>query len=110
MKNLKTLTVIVVLAFLSLSFTNRSETKTVLHQQIVKLIGETINNKISGNDLKAEIVVTLNDKSELVVISVKSENSYVDSFVKSKLNYKKVTVKDLNPGELYRVPLTIVNE
>jgi len=110
MKNLKILTAVIAIAFLSLSFTNRTETKAALHQQIVKLIGDTMSEKIGNDNVKAEIVVTLNDKSELVVISVKSDNSYIDRFVKSKLNYKKITVKDLNPGEIYRVPLTIVNE
>jgi len=51
---------------------------------------------------------TLNDKSEIVVVSVNSDNDIGDSFVKSKLNYKKVKVKTLTPGKMYRLPLKIV--
>ena len=109
MKNLKILTAVVALAFLSLSFTNRAETKEELHQQIVELIGDS-NDALALVNSKAEITITLNEKSEIVVISVKSDNLLLDSFVKSKLNYKKVRVKDLNPGELYKVPLVVQSE
>jgi len=107
MKNLKLLTAVVALAFLTLSFTNTTDTKTQLHQQIVELIGDSTD--IFGDiNVETEITLTLNEKSEIVVISVKSDNnSLVDNFVKSKLNYKKVNVKVLNPGELFRVPLKI---
>jgi len=108
MKNLKLMTAVVALAFLSLSFTNTTDTKKQLHEQIVKLIGNSTD--IFGQDINVvtEITLTVNEKSEIVVVSVKSDNnSLVDNFVKSKLNYKKVNVKVLNPGELYRVPLVI---
>ena len=109
MKNLKILTAVVVLAFLSLSFTNTTETKDELHQQIVELIGDS-SKSLANMNLKAEITITLNENSEIVVMSVKSDNSILEGFIKSKLNYKKVKVKVLNPGKLYRVPLTIKSE
>ena len=109
MKNLKILTAVVALAFLSLSFSNTAETKDELHQQIVELIGDS-SKSLANMNLKAEITITINEKSEIVVISVNSDNNILDGFIKSKLNYKKVKVKVLKPGELYRVPLTIKSE
>ena len=109
MKNLKIITAVVALAFLSLSFTNTTETKDELHQQIVELIGDS-SKSLANMNLKAEITITLNEKSEIVVMSIKSDSGLLDGFIKSKLNYKKVKVKVLNPGELYRVPLTIKSE
>lgn len=109
MKNLKIITAVVALAFLSLSFTNTTETKNELHQQIVELIGDS-SRSLENMNLKAEIIITLNEKSEIVVMSVKSDSGLLDGFVKSKLNYKKVKVKVLNPGELYSFPLTIQSE
>ena len=106
MKNLKLMVAVVTLAFLSLSFTNTKETHEQLHKQIVELIGDSSETLAKVNS-KAEITFTLNEKSELVVLSVKSDNDLVDSFVKTKLNYKKVTVKVLNPGEIYRVPFIV---
>jgi len=109
MKNLKIFTAIVTLAFLSLSFTTTTpkETKKQLHDQIVELIGDS-SQTLANINLDAEITFTLNDKSEIVVVSVKSDNTIVDDFIKAKLNYKKVTVKTLNPGKMYRLPLKVV--
>ncbi len=109
MKNLKIISAIVALAFLSLSFTSTTETKEELHQQIVKLIGDS-SESLSKVNLEVNVTFTLNNKSEIVVISINSDNDVVDQFVKSKLNYKKVSVKDLNPGELYHIPLVIKSE
>jgi len=110
MKNLKIFTAVVALAFLSLSFTTTTtkETKKQLHDQIVELIGDS-NQILADINLNAEITFTLNDKSEIVVVSVQSDNIVVDNFIKSKLNYKKVNVKAINPGKMYRLPLKIVS-
>ncbi len=109
MKNLKIFTAVVALAFLSLSFTTTTtETKRELHDQIVELIGDS-NQILADINVNAEITFTLNDKSEIVVVSVKSDNTIVDNFIKSKLNYKKVNVKSLNPGKMYRLPLKVVS-
>ncbi len=109
MKKLKIFTAVVALAFLSLSFTSTTaETKKELHDQIVELIGDS-SQTLADINLDAEITFTLNDKSEIVVVSVKSDNTIVDNFIKSKLNYKKVNVKALNPGKMYRLPLKVVS-
>lgn len=72
------------------------------------MLGETIE-KLADNKIVAEIVFTLNEKSEIVIVSVKSQNQRIDSFVKSKLNYKKVHLKTINEDKIYHMPLTIVN-
>ncbi len=109
MKNLKIMTAVVALAFLSLSFTSTTETKEELHQQIVKLIGDS-SESLNEVNLEVDITFTLNSKSEIVVLSMNSDNDDVDRFVKSKLNYKRVSVKVLNPGEMYLIPLVIKSE
>ena len=52
MKNLKIITAVVALAFLSLSFTNTTETKDELHQQIVELIGDS-SKSLANMNLKS---------------------------------------------------------
>jgi len=108
MKNLKIFTAVVALAFLSLSFTGPTkETKKELHEQIVQLIGDS-SPSLANINLDVDIMFTINDKSELVVVSVNSDNTIVDNFIKSKLNYKKVKVSAINPGKIYRLPLKVV--
>jgi len=109
MKNIKTISAVLALAFLSLSFTSTTkETKKELNDRIVQLIRNSSTQVLANINLDVDITLTLNEKSEIVIISVKSDNEIVDRFIKSRLNYKKVKVKSLNPGETYRLPLKVV--
>jgi len=111
MKNLKILALLIVFAFSAVSFTTKEnpEVKKQLHDQIVKMLGKTTDLNLADK-AEAEVVFTLNNKSEIVIISVNSENKLLDSFVKSRLNYKKVDVKALNQGDIYKLPLIIKNK
>ena len=42
-----------------------------------------------------------------MVLSVETENSNVESFVKGRLNYKKVDLAQYVEGRLYTVPVRI---
>jgi hypothetical protein len=96
------------LAFLSFSFTGPTKkVKKELHEQIVQLIGNS-SQSLNNINLDVDIMFTINNKSELVVVSVNSDNTVVDNFVKSKLNYKKVKVSTIDPGKIYRLPLKVV--
>lgn len=108
MKNLKILALLIVFAFTTVSFTTKEnpKVKKQLHDQIVKILGKT-TNVLFDSAAEAEVVFTLNNKSEIVIISVNSENEDIDRYVKGKLNYQKVTVKALNEGQIYKLPLTI---
>ena len=90
------------------SFTTKEnpKVKQQLHDQIVKMLG-TSTDLVLVDKAEAEVVFTVNNKSEIVIISVTSENEYIDSYVKGKLNYKKVNVKALNQVDIYKLPLTI---
>ena len=108
MKNLKILVLLVVFAFTAVSFTTKEnpDVKKQLHDQIVKMLGKK-SDVILTNEAVAEVIFTLNNKSEIVIISVISENENIDRYVKAKLNYKKVSVKALNQGDIYKLPLSI---
>jgi len=73
------------------------------------MLGDSIN-VISENDMEAEVVFTINNKSEIVIVSVNSENYNFDGYIKNKLNYKKVKVSAHIEGEIYRMPLKIVHK
>jgi len=83
------------------------EAKKELRAEIVKLLG---NNEfpLTTAFVKAEISILLNSKNELVIISVKSENALLDSFIKRKLNYKKITVNTHRKMKIYRMPIKII--
>jgi hypothetical protein len=47
----------------------------------------------------------LNNQNELVVVAVNSNNERVAGYVKARLNYKKIDVKGIQKGTVYRLHL-----
>ena len=114
MKNLKLIALALALCISTVSFatsTNDDTPKRELRRQIVQMLGKTID-RLSDTKLEAQIVFTVNNKNEIVIISINSKNSNVEleSFVKNKLNYKKVHLTNPNKSRVYYLPLTIVNK
>ena len=112
MKNLKLIALVLAISISSISFaapTKSDDPKSELREQIIDLLGDT-DVAFSDNTLEADIVFTLNSKSEIVIVSVNCENGNLDGYVKSKLNYEKVDVSVLNEGKIYHMPFKIVHE
>ena len=111
MKNLKLAVAIIAISIssvVSISANNTEPTskdvKKVLRSEIVSLLGNHTYN-LKQEVLNAQISVMLNNQNELVVVGITSESDEVKNYVKTKLNYKKVTVKGLKKGAIYRMPL-----
>lgn len=112
MKNFKTVIAILAISIASVLPTSANtdteptskEAKTILRAEIVELLG---NHKydLDAKTLKAQVSVMLNNSNELVVIAVKTKDKTVAKFVKNKLNYKKVDVKGIKKGTVFRIPL-----
>lgn len=62
---------------------------------------------LSKDDLTANVLFTLNDKKEIVVLSVETEDKGLEAFVKSRLNYKQVESSDSENGKTFRIPVRI---
>lgn len=82
-----------------------NENKT-LRNEIVALLGKKIPLEISRSSV-AEISFIINNHNEIVIISVNSSQEFFNSYVKRKMNYKKVSVKGIKKGEIYRMPVRI---
>lgn len=77
-----------------------------LRAEIVSILGTQTPFDIDQSS-KAEVVFTVNDNNEIVVLSVASENSEFNSYVKSRLNYKKLGTKGVKSRALYTLPVTL---
>ena len=55
----------------------------------------------------AQISFLINNKNEIVVISVESEIATFNKYAKNKLNYKKINLKNIKKGEVFRMPIKI---
>lgn len=58
---------------------------------------------------EAEVLFTLNENKEIVVLSVKTNNQELEAFVKGKLNYQKVVLSDYREGRTYKLPVRIAD-
>lgn len=77
-----------------------------LSTQIQKILN---NNSFNSdyNGLYAQVRFTLNKEGEIVVLSVDTENTKLEGFVKGRLNYKKVEVPQIAEGKMYTVSVRI---
>ena len=114
MRNLKVALAILVISIssmISVSAINENpvnkNVNSELRLEIAKLLGHH-NYKLNEVTIQADVSVMLNNKNELVVLSVDSDHKNIESFVTTKLNYKKITIKGLAKGSIYTIPLKII--
>ena len=112
MKKLKLTITAIALCFATITAsateTKPNETNKAFRTKIVSLIGtEAPSYLTNGKEITAKISLMLNNKNQVIVVSVDSKNTSIEAYIKSKLNYQKIDVKGLKKGEIYKVPLTI---
>lgn len=79
-----------------------------LRAEIVQIMGTECPYQLDQKECTAEVLFTINSKSELIVLTVNSDNERAESYIKSKLNYKKVSHVATKEGELFLLPIRIV--
>lgn len=112
MKNLKTIITVIAISLVTTFTTsasdknNSSDDKKTLRTEIVSLMGTKIDLDINES-CTAEISFIINKTNEVVVVSVDSKSSAFKSYVKNKLNYKKIKLKNIKKGEIYKMPIKL---
>tara|TARA_R110002126_G_scaffold67779_8_gene171558 strand:+ start:1971 stop:2306 length:336 start_codon:yes stop_codon:yes gene_type:complete len=74
--------------------------------QISEMLSEN-NFSEMHKDLTAQVRFTLNSDGEIVVLSVNTKFDKMESFVKSKLNYQKVNLAEVEEGKVYTIPVRV---
>lgn len=105
MKKLAVL-LITVLVNLSVFANNEDPVKNELRTSIVKLLSDNINF-IVKEEFTTNIEFLINKKGELVVLNIDCKNPEVCSYIKSRLNYKKVKTQYSKNTKVYKMPLRI---
>ena len=110
MKTIKNLVLVAAIAFSTvLSATNPTNSKSEnskLSYEIQKFL--TSHDFDFKNEVTAEVMITLNKDQEIVVLSVDNDNPQVESYIKSKLNYKKLSTKYLGNDKMFKVPVKLM--
>lgn len=78
-----------------------------LRNEIVNLIGNNVNYDFIENQFTVEVIFTVNNNGEVIILSTNAPNKTVEKTIKKKLNYKKVDFRSSKKGEMYLLPLTI---
>jgi len=112
MKSLKILVLAIALFAMNVSTSTASPANpnTKLRAELIELIGKSCSFELTKDHCTAEVLFMINEKNEIVVISVNSENENAEAYIKGKLNYQKVSPKVSQAGEIYLLPLRIQKE
>ena len=112
MKSLKIFVLALALFTINVSAANLNPIKPTddLRIEIVDLNGTNYMDEMVENEYSAEVLFTVNSKRELIVLSVESDNSQLESYLKGKLNYKKVDHRPGEPGEIYLLPVKMIKD
>jgi|TARA_R100000789_G_scaffold100277_1_gene109582 hypothetical protein len=81
------------------------ETKK-LRTEIVTMLGSKIPIVFEKSE-NIDVSFMINQNNEIVVVSVESEKTEFNSFVKRKLNYKKINVTNTIKNKVYIVPVKV---
>ncbi len=112
MKNLKLLFAASFLFFaIQISAANGAPLKpdAQLRAELVELIGTTYPSELNEKVVTAEIIFTVNNQGEVIILSIHSSNPLADKFIKRKINYKKINFRVKKVGDIYLLPLKMVN-
>lgn len=107
-KSIKALLLVVAIALSSALYANDKPTKDTSNS-ISKEIGQLLKNPsfTVEDDILAKVKVFFNDDNEIVVLTVNSETKGIDSYIKSRLNYKELSNYVNNKNRYYIVPVRI---
>lgn len=110
MKNIKSIIAILAISLSTVFSINATEKENgetkQLRTEIISMLGDNISIELKQTST-ADISFMVNNKNELVIISIDSDVDELNSIIKRKLNYKKIEVKGTKKGEIYKMPLRI---
>lgn len=79
-----------------------------LQSELVQLMGSEVPFQIENGELTAEVLFTVNSRGEVIVLKIVSDNPEAEKHIKSRINYKKVSHRTSKPGEIYMMPVRVV--
>lgn len=98
--------------FSALATVTSNEPSTSVSQELRKEITQLVKSpKLDeGDRLDAMVNFIINDDNEIVVLYVETDEDYIDSFIKSKLNYHRVKTDGVKPNSKYSIIIKFKTE
>jgi len=108
MRTIKTLLLAVTLTVSSLFSANATDSNTepaFINDEVGKLLK---NPKFElEKEVQAYVRLAFNEDNEMVVLFVESDNKMINYYIKSRLNYKKLSETVIDKNKVYILPVRI---
>ncbi|WP_271765039.1 hypothetical protein [Aquimarina algiphila] len=105
--------VLLAIAFAITSVASANTNPTTKAQNVINKKVKTLLKKPSfkiAKELTAYVTITINDEGEMVVLSVDTDSEELESFIKHRINYKKVGAQVYADTKLFKLPVRLVEE
>jgi enoyl reductase-like protein len=114
MRTIKTLLLVVALTFSSVlvASTNAEDEKGAESVAITEEIGRLLESPsfILEKDVVANVMLTINKNNEIVVLTVDTDENYLASYIKNRLNYNELPAPFNSEEKTFIVPVRITPE
>jgi len=109
-KTLKMLVLVVAITFSSVLSASTNPIENAEPASITETVTDLLQNPNFQlyEDVNAMVKIFINEDNEIVVLSVATENEAVESFIKSRLNYKSLSKKVNGNSKSFKIPVKLV--
>jgi len=76
-----------------------------LRADIIQLLGSKTSFEFEKSEMVIDVIFTITSENKIIVLSTSAENKQVSDFIKSKLNYHEVSLKNHKVGKLFLLPV-----
>jgi hypothetical protein len=80
----------------------------LLKDKVTQLIDHPDMSKLTGEKFNAEIEFIVTRQNQLIVLAVYTDNVFFDTYLKEKLNYRKVNLKGVQKMTPYRLNVNFI--
>lgn len=112
MKKLITFVLIAILSFANTYANKETKKGENPNQQLRNEISVLLKNpgfELQQDQTKANIEFTLNNKGEIVILTVDADKEEIAGFVKNRLNYQRVDAgKNISQNQVFKLKLTVL--
>ena len=77
-----------------------------LRTKVIRLIDQPDLSDLNGNTFKAEVEFMLTRHKEIIVLAVHTDNAYLDTYIKNKLNYNKINLRGIPTMKSFTLDVT----
>lgn len=86
-----------------LALENPMTINDVLRERIVNLLDRPDLSKIDGQKFHAEIEFMITRHKQIVVLAVYTNNAFLDEYIKEKLNYQRIGIREVRRMTPYMI-------